>query len=144
MTIGDMNLTWKDTAGGLNCNLSSRRKREISMDGIFQTEIIICTWGKQIRKPLEQQCYCSKIKIINYLDMIYLLYAKKRDIIKTGKRNLDLEGRNLSVVMEKGDQSDLEEREDTNLPHCCQTQNVQWEKGGIKRIMLYDRIQSKW
>lgn len=57
--------------------------------------------------------------------MIYLLYAKKRDIIKTGKRNLDLEGRNLSVVMEKGDQSDLEEREDTNLPHCCQTQNVQ-------------------
>lgn len=57
--------------------------------------------------------------------MIYLLYAKKRDIIRTGKRNLDLEGRNLSVVMEKGHQSDLEEREDTNLPHCCQTQNVQ-------------------
>lgn len=42
--------------------------------------------------------------------MIYMLYAKKRDITRTGKRNLDLEGRHLSVVTEKGDQGDLEEK----------------------------------
>lgn len=42
--------------------------------------------------------------------MICLLYAKKRDITQTGKRNQDPEGRHLSVVMEKGDQSDLEEK----------------------------------
>lgn len=42
--------------------------------------------------------------------MIYILYAKKGDITRTGKRNLDLEGRHLSEVMEKGDQGDLEEK----------------------------------
>lgn len=39
-----------------------------------------------------------------------MLYAKKSNITKTGKRNLDLEGRHLFVVMEKGHQGDLEEK----------------------------------
>lgn len=42
--------------------------------------------------------------------MICMLYVKKRDITTTGKGNLDLEGGHLSVVMEKGDQGDLEEK----------------------------------
>lgn len=40
----------------------------------------------------------------------YDLFAKKRDITQTEKRNQDLEGRHLSVVTEKGDQSDMEEK----------------------------------
>lgn len=42
--------------------------------------------------------------------MICVLYAKKSNITRTGKRNLDLKETHLSVVTEKGDQGELEEK----------------------------------
>lgn len=39
-----------------------------------------------------------------------MLHAKKSNIIRTGKRNLDLEETHLSVVMEKEEQGELEEK----------------------------------